>query len=316
MKKLFLLIFLVPLILMPISLATSMNDASSYVTYNVVYTKTANLQAVHNDTNVKGTLTENSNLNVNVISTSLGNGKYNNTVKVTGYTYHQINLNISGILVSSIHNSTINDVISFISNYSIQNAANMLSMLGMLNVTFNRAGNITYGNFTILYNLQFSKDGMTTVMFNGQQYSGYLYSLSGNVTEMTASTSEIHLLSTSNVEGKGILLSNGLLYSASLSGSGYMTLSFMHFKMGGKSSENLVITLTSTNIAGTTSSSSMMSSASISMKSSTTNQAKNQDNVPQAVTSTSDSVSLAKLLVPAGIIVAITGLVVLVRKLF
>lgn len=304
MNKLIPLLLLLPLIIIPLSLASNTQSSTTHVTYTIVYTKTATLHAVHNTTEVKGSLLENSVLNVNVASTTLSNGKFNDTIKVTGYTYHEIKLNVSGMLFSSLHNSTVNEMISFVSNYSIQNVTNLLSLLNILNLTFSKSGNVTYYNITTLYSVKFYKVGTTTVQINGQNYTGYLYSL--NVSKKTTSNSNLQLYSTSNLVGNAILLSNGLLYNASLSGSGDLSLSIMRFNLVGNSNENIVIKLISTNALNSVSTSAMSPSQS------TTTSTNEENNVQPKTT---NPVSLTEVLVPAGIIASLTALVLLVRKL-
>ncbi|ARM76183.1 hypothetical protein [Acidianus manzaensis] len=325
MNKLLTIVFLIPLMLMPLALAgTNGNTNTYYADYTITYTTSANLQASHNMSSLKGSFEANSNLNINISSTPISNGKFNDSVLLNGYMYYTLNILTSGLTISNTHNTSINDKISFISNYSIQNVTNILSIINMFNISFSKSGNITYNNITILYNVNLEKIGTVTVTLNNTKYTGYVYSISGNVTSMTTTMSKFSLNTMKNINGKIISLNNGLIYSANISGNGHTIIGSNHFSMSGKSTSLLTIKLLSTNI-GAKSIGSFIQITTKSVNNSATQKTSNTTisnikttptNLTTIKPSSASSLNLKDILLPAGIIVAIAVAIVLIRKLF
>lgn len=314
MNKLLALLLISPLLLIPISLAASTGNASTtYAVYNIFYTKTASLYSAYNSSKTTGTLYVSSNLNIYITSTKLSNGKFNDTLKVVGHVYRNVNLNISGLLISANSNSSVNYTISFASNYSINNLASLFTMLNMLNLTLSRSGNVTYDNITITYNVKLIEVGNTKVVFNNKTQEGYLYSLFGNVVAKTIKSSAYY--SNSTVVGKAIFLNNGLLYNASISGSGKTSVNIMRFSMKGDSNEMLVIKLTSTNLSSSSSDSEPHTITTSSSATKSSQAVSSINNAYQGSSSQTEKLPLFAILLSAGIIGTLTTAILLVRKL-
>ncbi|AWR97485.1 hypothetical protein DFR86_07930 [Acidianus sulfidivorans JP7] len=319
MKKIIVITFLIPLLLIPLSFASVPHNTTQYAYYSISYTKTANLTATHNMSNIKGSLAINASINLNISSTSLSNGKFNDTISIIGYVYHEINANISGLLVSSAHNTSIDDKISFVSNYSIENITEILSLLNMFNITYHKVGNTTFDNITVLYSINLAKVGEMTVILNGVKYTGYEYSVNGSITTMSTPASKYMIYSESTDNGTIVSLNNGLVYSASLSGQGITNVKFMIFNMTGKSNDEISVKLLSTNVKNSNSMGGIMppivKTSSVQQTSQSNAHTSQITSGNSQITSKANSISIKDIIIPAGVIASIAVLIILIRKL-